>query len=65
MELRPLCEGTVQMVLLIYGTNRIVRGIHSEQCMVLVDHVNRAIVGIDNAGGVNRPCNWEDCEWEP
>jgi hypothetical protein len=55
----------VQMVLLVYGTNQIVRGIHSEQSMVLVDHVNQVIVGIDNAGGVNRPCNWEDCEWEP
>jgi hypothetical protein len=65
MELGPLCEGTVQMVLLVYGTNRIGRGIHSEQCMVQVDHANQPIVGMDNENGVNRPCNREDCGWEP
>jgi hypothetical protein len=43
----------VQMVLINYGTNLIVRGTHGEQCIGRVYHTNQAIVGMDNAGGVN------------
>jgi hypothetical protein len=58
-------KGQCKWCYLSMEPNQIVRGIHIEQCTVLVDHVNQAIGGIDNAGGVNRPCIWEDCEWEP
>jgi hypothetical protein len=36
-----------------------------KHCMVLVDHPNQTLVGMDNVSGVNRPCKKPDCEWEP
>jgi hypothetical protein len=53
----PLCEWTLQIVPVNYGTRRTVRCTHRRQCMVLLVSAKQAIVGMDNASGVYGPCN--------